>query len=259
MSKIKPRSDDVASAPAVPQPEASKRLLPAPLLIAFGVVILAGCLVGFTRKSRLQSTLYEAMDKCDAETLAEVNGITDSFGIVRITSRQETITKYLSLCEQDPELARTIFRQALSLNSKSAKLVALYSSFFLAVSNTLQAQDIATLAASLDPAKETAIDVRRTAQRALADLIFINDTLANQAKWHDLPAGLKDSTEGPSHRIQTREEKLRPSAKQGLGIRWSNPDLAHAWWTAHQAKGNWDSKLQRYVIEAVTSVAPGSK
>jgi hypothetical protein len=249
MAKVKSRSEEEAAVPHATPPAGSKGLLPTPLIAAFAIVLLAGFALGFTRNARLHDTLFDDLDKSEAQTLPETNGASDAFGIVKIGSRQSGITDYLSLCEQEPPVARKIFRQALEKTGKSARLVALCSSFYLAGSGSLEPQDIDTIAALLDPEKEKDAEVRRTAQRSLADLIFISDTMANQSKWHEVPSGL----------IVTREEKLRPSDKTGLGIRWSNPDLAHAWWNANKSRGKWDSSLQRFVIEGVAKAEPAPK
>ncbi|HYG73641.1 MAG TPA: hypothetical protein VEK08_01310 [Planctomycetota bacterium] len=260
MSKSKTQPNDASEVTQPAQSEPAKKLLPTPLLVAFALVVLAGFALGFTRDTRLHSELFEAMDKCDAQTLPEQNGISDAFGVVKINSQQSGITDYLSLCEQNPPLARSIFRQALEKTGKSPRLVALYSSFYLAGSNALEASDIDSIAALLDGEKQKDAEVRRTAQRALSDLIFINDTLANQSKWHELPEKVKTAaSDGPSHRIVTREEKLRPSDKTGLGIRWSNPDLALAWWSANKSRGKWDPSLQRYIIEGLATTKNAEK
>jgi hypothetical protein len=164
--------------------------------------------------------------------------------VVRFKSKQDEIGDYLSLCHTKPKSALKIYRQAFERHSKNARLVAIHSAFFLAVSGSLDKSDFDLILNNLDPEKEKDLDLRHAAQRALSQLIIIAD-VANQTKYRSIPEGVK--AEGVN-RIETREETLRPSGMNVLNIRWTNPDLAYMWVHTFTPQGQWDSKLQRFIV-----------
>ena len=255
MSKAKhdePEAQTVVLAPHDPA-ETKGPLLPLPLKILFALVLGVGILVGVSRHARTVSAMFDAMENCDASVLDEKNGLDDRYGVVKFNNKQGDIAQYLSLCDTDPALAREVFRAALDSRHKSSQIIALYSSFFLAGSKQLEKEDWDRMVKALDPNnapdsnnKEKYADVRKAAQRALGDLIFITDT-ANVSTYQAIPAAAKESPDG-SNRIQTHEEKLQGSGKTGLNIRWSNADLAFVWLQEMASKGQWDNALQRFVI-----------
>lgn len=243
--KLEEASEPVNAATLPQQPSARKGSLPAPLLAVFGFVLLVGIAVGTTQHSRTASAMYDAMEACDASVLNETNGLSDAYGVVKFNYRQAEIQKMLSLCDTDPPLAREVFRTALDRRNKSAQLIALYCSFYLAGSGQLEKEDWERLTAALNPEKEKNTDVRKAAQRAIGDLIFITDT-TNTAAFQAIPAGAKEA-ESATNRIQTHEEKLH-SGTSGLNIRWSNADLAFVWIQEMSSKGQWNNNLQRFVL-----------
>lgn len=248
MSKAKHDEPEAQAAVLAPHDPAESKgpLLPLPLKILFVLVLAVGILVGVSRHSRTSSAMFEAIDNCDASVLDEKNGLDDRYGVVKFNNKQGEIAQYLSLCDTDPSLAREVFRSGLDSHHKSAQIMALYSSFFLAGSKQLEKEDWDRMVNALDPSKEKNADVRKAAQRALGDLIFITET-ASSATYQAIPAAAKESPDG-SNRIQTHDEKLQGSGKTGLNIRWSNADLAFVWLQEMSAKGQWDNALQRFVL-----------
>jgi hypothetical protein len=220
------------------------RFLPLPVMALFVVFIAGGVLLGMTRESSTESQLSSALDSCDAGTIAEMDGLNDAYGVVRFKSKQDDIGDYLSLCHTKPKSALKIYRSAFERRSKSARLVAIHSAYFLAVSGSLEKSDFDLIVNNLDPEKEKDLDLRHAAQRALSQLIIIAD-VANQTKYRSIPDGVK--AEGVN-RIETREETLRPSGSNVLNIRWTNPDLAFEWVRTFLSQGQWDAKLQRFMI-----------
>lgn len=249
MSKVKHEEHETPNV-AVLTPEAPPvhkgPILPMPLLALFGIVLIIGILVGVTRNSRLASNMYDAMDNCDASVLQETNGLDDRYGVVKFNNKQAEIAAMLGVCDTNPPLAREVFRKALDERHKSAQLIALYSSYFLAGSKQLDKDDWTRMVNALDASKEKNADVRKAAQRAIGDLVFITDK-DNLTKYQAIPAAAKESSDG-TNRIQTREEKMRDTDKVGYNIRWSNADLAFTWLQEWGPKGQWDNNLQRFVL-----------
>ena len=214
------------------------------LWIAYLAVILAGVAIVATRPARTEAAALDAFATCEASVMPDTNGLNDDFGLVLVKSRAGELSSYLSLCQSQPALALKVFREALASTNKSARLVAIYSAFYLARGNRLEKADFVKLASLLDPKVETDLDVRRAAQRELADLLILN-TPAAKDKYEALPPNLPPEPENGIHSIATLEAGA-PGARF-LRIRWSNPDLADAWWKAHQ-NGAWSAARHAWVI-----------
>ena len=219
--------------------------LPVALTAAFFLVIAGGLLMGLTRDGRTEAALSSSIEKADASVSKEEDGLLDAYGVVQFRLNPRPVTDYFSYCETRPEMALRLFRGALE-SGNSSKLIALSSAFYLAQRGVLEKEDVEKIVARLDPQTEKDAEVRKAAQRALAELILIDDVAAGE-KYQVIPAAYKPTGTG-ANRIQTREEKLRGSGKAILYIRWSNSDLAFSWWQANAASGKWDKALQRYIF-----------
>ncbi|HEY3323654.1 MAG TPA: hypothetical protein VGP72_24580 [Planctomycetota bacterium] len=236
-------------------PEHTGPLLPKMLWAAFAVVVVGGLLLGLTRQSRMVSSLNDAINSCQAEAAAEKDGLRDTYGIVTIVSNESGVTRFLSLCDTNPPLAKQIFRESITSGSKSARLIALYSAWYLAEQNQLEEQDLKAIVACIDPNKGNDEAVRKAAQRTLSDLTVLTN-VADASQYEVVPSCTKEpAAEAPPNKIQTRQEKQRRTGQPGLAIRWSNAEVAYCWWQAFSPKGAWDNSLQRFVISAA---APAS-
>jgi len=249
MSKHKQQEAAVVQNTAAPKSEETPHPaagIPKPMWAAFGIILLAGIILLSTREGRAQRAIAKAIGECQASVMKEENGLNDAFGIIQFKQNNQEVGKLLSLCESNSALALEIFRNAMDQGSQSAKLVAIHSAFFLASSGALQAVDFERLTARLDPGKETDKDIRKAAQRAIADLTVITDASPEaKEKCERTPAGIPGENASP-HKIQTREEK--PGGKAELAIRWSDPDLAYAWWAVMAKEGSWSSAKHRFTL-----------
>jgi hypothetical protein len=218
------------------------------------------------------------------------NGTHDGYGIVRITAQREGVAQMVGLCDTNQPMALRLFRRALNPTTKdtnaSAKLVALYCANFLARSQPhpypqtekgcLEASDIDLMAKLLDAKNESSLDVRKTATRALSDLVVLTnpadiaavsgDANAQIAHTKISPAMLdaakaalpKDVSPEPKTLpdvAHDRSKELLIAVKKStlngnpvLLVRWSTPTLAQLWWNEHAKEGKWDAAIQRFVI-----------
>lgn len=236
-----------------PMPAESKpeRSLPAWLWIAFAFFIVGGIGLRASQSARILASTYDAISGCEATVLAENDGLSDMYGIVQFKTNSTEVANYLTLCESDPVIALEIYRKALDEGNKNAKLVALSSSFYL--SRLLEKADIDRVAGLLKPGQDNG-EVRKAAQRALADLTVIKNT-GDMTRFRAVPESLPAATVGaPYHSIQTIEQTW--IKEPVLLVRWSNPDLAMDWWN-RLGKGTLEKSdtsaanaaaTQRYVI-----------
>jgi hypothetical protein len=246
MSKHK----DVPAAGAVAidaaPPAKPEKFLPLPLWIAFAALLGLGAVLMLTRNSRLESSLYSNISEADASGIKQINGLEDSFGLVKFQRNNDSVATLLSICKTNPDVALRIFRRSVDDGPKSARLIALYSAFFIGQQVPLQDEDIKRVTSRLDPEKEKDEEVRRAAQRALSDLVVITDPASAQ-KYESLPPNIaKPTGDYPAHKTQTREEKV--DDKTILRIRWSNPDLALEWWKTHSVNAKWDTARKALVL-----------
>lgn len=230
-----------SAAPALP--------LPKPLIAAFFLVLFLGTGLYATRDKRTESNLSDALRTCNASVRKDDSGLSDAYGVVQFSGKTSEMAEYLSLCEMRPELAARIFRNALKEDNSSARMIAVYSAFFLTSQKQLTAEDFGAIANLLKPPASDSdkTDLRKVAHRALSDLIVcakVDDAVKFEALPPNLPATKNDKS--PAYKIQTREETL--GDKKVLGIRWSDADLAYAWWQAYANKGSWNKELQRFVV-----------
>jgi hypothetical protein len=239
----------VSSEAAIPPqsaPISVKNLLPIPVWITAVLLIVIGLGIVSTRKSRLESSTYEAISSCEATTKYQghggLDGLSEEFGLITFKRTVSEVTQYFSLCDTDPALALSIFRRALTNGNNSAKVMALYSSTFLAPH--FEASDFQLMIACLG---DKSPDVARVAQRAISDLTILK-RVDNVGAYESLPAGLPPVTDkdAPSHKIETRKETV--DGQTYLDIRWTDPDLTQAWWKANASNGVWDAKLHRFVV-----------
>ena len=239
------------------------RGLPLWLKLSFAVCIALGALMWLTRQSRTESGAYSAISSCDASVLAESDGLKDLYGLVQFKSNSSEVANFMSLCASDPDLARRVFRRALDEGNKSARLIALSSAFYL--SANLQKEDIERIVRHLSAETEKEADVRRAAQRVLSDLTVIKDA-GEASKYQAVPDGLPEPAAGaPSHSIQTKEETW--SKEQVLLVRWTDPELANAWWKGIGSTGALTAmnegekglERQRFVISHSTGSGQGPK
>ncbi len=239
----------MAGTPAGPPPR-----MPRPLVIAFAVAAACGILMLAARPSLQRSSLTRAITDCDASVFKDDksnrddNGLDDAYGVVTFRRNNDEVKRLLSLCDSNPAMALSIFRSAMDGTSKSARLVALYSAFFLARRGSLEAADIDRVVKCLSLKGDEEDDVRKAAQRTLSDLTFIADSSAAAREKYertpsDLPEAKKDA---PAHRVATREAKR--GDKTVLLVRWSNSDVARAWWSTEAKGGAWDAAQGCYVI-----------
>ncbi|HYF50100.1 MAG TPA: hypothetical protein VEJ63_11885 [Planctomycetota bacterium] len=255
--------DHSEAAPVIPPSEVSQpreRTLPLGLYVAFLVAIVAGITYYAGRESWLASKLFSDINDASASVVKQFvresadrvvekdinDGFDDRFGIVQFRTNADSVAKLLSQCEENPALAAKVFRRCMDEGSKSARLIAMYSAFFLIPKNQLDRADIDRVLSRIDPAKEKDADIRKAAQRMLSEFILLKDASA-QLKYEALPANIgKSEGEWPSPSIKTLQEE-RKGTKQ-LRIRWSNPDTALAWWKEHGEKGSWSPKDHAWVV-----------
>ncbi len=223
--------------------KAGGALLPLPLWIAFVAVVAVGLVLFVTQDTRAEKAALSALRNCDASVRPVEDGLKDEYGVINIKQNATTVADYMSLCDLNPDLALKVYRASVGGSNKSATLVALYSTIFLAP--RLNNDDIQAIAKILATDTEETKELRRTAQRTLSDLTVI-ERVQDASKLEAIPDGISKKEGVGPHKIQTREEKLRD--KTYLNVRWSNPDLAGAWWKVNAANGKWDTSLQRFVI-----------
>ena len=252
--KMSPANSGLSEGQSAP----SRGFFPPPLWIAFVLMVFVGTVLLLTRSSRMENTLWDGISNCNAadylvpqdqgkQSRTEPNGLDDLYGMVQFKSNNADITRLLSICENDPALAVKLVRRALTEGNRSAKMVALYSAYYL--QNHLESQDIQKIAGLLNARNE--IEVRKTAQRTLSDLTVIKNP-GGAAKYEALPDKLPPSTaDSEPHKIQTREETW--DGNPVFTLRWSNPDLADCWWQSMAGAGTWttgtqDMTQKRYVI-----------
>lgn len=236
-----------------PKPILAKDLLPVPVWISAAILIVVGVLIYATRTARLESTTYAAISECDAATKktnpdgkAALDGLSEEFGLVAAKQNESDVTQYFSLCGMDPKTALAVFRHALNDGNSSAKIIALYSSIFLA--EHLDADDFKLMLKCLEE-KDKAVDVSRVAQRAVSDLTLLKrvDNVAGYEALPPMPPVDKDKDKSaPERKIKTRKETM--DGQGYLEIRWSDPELALAWWKANATNGVWDAQLHRFVV-----------
>jgi hypothetical protein len=237
-----------------------------PLMIAFLGLLITGILLGATRGLRLESAITEAISTCHATTLPDnendqSDGLGETYGLVKFQTQTAQIQRYLSVCETDPPLAGRVFRKAMEQGNTNAKLIALYSAFFLTSRKQLTAEDFQRIQSVLKPVADPSVEQRdlcRAAQRALSDLTIIEDTANHAAVYEALPEGMPNAPKGKDgkelpHKIAVKEEKLRASGRPVLLIRWSGPEVARKWWDAVGTSGRWDMELQRFVVPGRTA------
>ncbi|MGD0088960.1 MAG: hypothetical protein ABSE73_03500 [Planctomycetota bacterium] len=236
------------------------------LIVAFLGVLFAGILLGATREWREEQEALQALNDCEATVLkpngvSVDDGLSDHYGLVHFRSHRREITTYLSLCETQPQLALRIFRKAMSTGNNSAKLVALYSAFYLTShkkledrDKQLEDKDFQLILACMRPVEQES-EQQKVAMRVVSDLTVIDDP-GHASRYQLVPSGLpppakdpkdKDS-EPPPHKVQITEETLRDFEKPVLCVTWSSPVVAFRWWESMAAQGHWDRELQRFVI-----------
>jgi hypothetical protein len=256
MSKQHPLEESVpASLPAAATTK--ERFLPLPLVIVFIIILGAGLILFLTNDIRAENAAFKDISTCGATLVEEENGASDFYGVVQFKKNNEGIQVFLSQCEMRPEIALRVFNRALAGKSKDAKLVALHSAFFLAKSGMADAAETPPNARfgsaefneilkRIDPANEPDADVRKVAQRLVSSLTVLTN-VKNEEKYSTLPSGLPELKENaPPYSITTRKERLGDA--DVLAVRWSNNDLALAWWKTHATGGVWDAKLKCFVI-----------
>jgi hypothetical protein len=262
MSKHKHEVDPgtAAGVVAVHDAPAQTALLPKPLYVAFILVIVIGALIFLTRETRLVNGTYNDISNAEAATikykkgkgqeekLVDVNdGLLDEYGSVVIKANNESVGSFLSLCDINPPAALQVFRRSLDDGNKSAKMIALYSTFYMVPKCALDDKDLQRVIDRLDPDKEKDDDIRRVAQKTLSDLIVIKSS--DKTKFEALPADIKSSGDDwPANNVVVREEK-RGDVTQ-LRVRWSNPNTAFAWWKLHGAGGRWLPEQNAWELQA---------
>jgi hypothetical protein len=244
---------------AVPHPPQQTALLPKPLYAAFLLAIVIGVAIFASRNARLISGTLADLNDAGATTVKgykkennqdkEVdinNGLLDEYGSVSVKNNSETVGSFLSLCDINPPAALQIFRKSMDDGNKSARLIALYSTFFLVPKCALDKEDLQRIIVRLDPDKENDADVRRVAQKTLSDLVLIKN-VAGKTTYEALPPDIKSSSdEWPSNNVVVREEKTADGSQ--LRVRWSNPNTAFAWWKQHGEKGHWSPERNAWEI-----------
>jgi hypothetical protein len=241
-------ADAVNNESVAPIAEPQKQRLPASLTLAFVVVIVAGLALGLSSESRKESRLYNAIESANASVVPEKSGLNDAYGIMLFQTGQFPVAEYLSECELNPPFALKIFRRAMDSSSKSAKMIAMYSASFLTTTKQLEKEDFEKIVNLMKTnSGNDAQDIRRAAQRMVADLTLLDTTDAS--KFAATPPNAKPAAEGePSNRIMTQQQKL--NGKEMTAIRWSSVDLATEWWQVHSPAGTWNKELQRFVVSA---------
>jgi len=272
MSKHKENSEPLPSQPStgastvapatvsVPDNKGADKGLPKGLYLAFIIAIVAGVGIFLGRDPWLASRIYSDVTESSAGLVKDVfrdnqqrvverdinDGFDDRYGVVQFRLNAPSVAKLLSQCEENPPMAAKIFRRCMDEGNKNARMIALYSAFYLVPKNQLDRGDIERIVSRVDGSKESDVEIRKAAQRTLSEMIVIKDA-ASKLKYEALPSEIaKSEGEWPSPRIETLEE-TRNGAKQ-LRIRWSNPDTALAWWKQHGEKGNWSAAEHAWVI-----------
>jgi hypothetical protein len=223
-----------------------------PLVVVFAIVLLGGTAYGLTREMRYESYYLKGMNDCGASAFKlqnsppEKDGLQDLFGLVEFNRNHTALTQYLSACEMEPEMALRVYRKAMDEGTASARMVALYSTFYLSLSKKLEAADWERLTTRLNPDVEKELDVKRIAQRSASDLLVIPEN-ATKSAFIAIPEGFKETEkEAAAPRVELKDVKV--NGQKYLAVRWSTPALAWAWLQTHAPKGKWDSALQRFVI-----------
>lgn len=255
MSKDVPEAHAPVPVPLIqPAPITLNTIIPKPIQLACGALILIGALVLVTRPGFTESSLYSGLQGADAKLFAQKDkdgksvpindGSHELFGMVQFHNNDAEVARYYTYCESKPEMALRVFRKAMTEGNASAKIIAAHGSLFLAESGTLEASDYELLRKCMD--KSESADVQKVAQRAVSDLTVIKSVDA-PAKYEEVPADLPAAgSDDPPRKVATHKEELFNVPV--LYVRWSSPDVAVAWLNANAAKGAWDGKLQRFVI-----------
>jgi hypothetical protein len=253
---------------ALAEPSASKPIhlsnaLPKPVLAVCVLMIAAGAVLMLARPAQIKSSTFNAMETCDATTykvmqkvqgdrdskLAPIeNGLSEKYGLIQIKANKAELSRLFTYCETEPALALEIFHRAMKQGNASARTIAAYSTYFLAMRGVLDASDFELLRKCLEKGAdaEKNTDLRKVAQRAISDLTVIKSA-KDAAKFEVVPASMAPIAAGELDRaIKTNPEKF--DGQDVLFIRWSSADVAEAWWTVHGPNGAWDAKLQRFVI-----------
>ena len=257
-------SKDAALAePPAPKPIHWGNALPKPVLVVCVLMIAAGAMLMLARPAQIKSSSFSAMETCDATTYKPMqqvpgereskpvpveNGLSEKYGLIQIKANKAELSRLFTYCETEPALALEIYRRAMAQGNASAKTIAAYSSYFLAVRGVLEASDFELLRKCLEksPDAEKTTDLRKVAQRAISDLTVIKSA-RDAAKYEEVPANMAPIAVGELARaIKTNPEKF--DGQDVLFVRWSSADVAEAWWNVHGPKGAWDEKLQRFVI-----------
>jgi len=222
------------------------------LVAAFAVVLLGGGAFGFSRNARQESEFFNALSNCGATLLPykgviEKNGLEDMYAVVEFQQNRDAITRFFGYCETSPDVARNVFRKAMDEGNRNSRMVGLSAAFYLAQTKHMTQADWERLVARLNPERESEIDVRRVAQRSIADLLLIKERPA-KGTFLATPEGFKETdSEAPTARTELRDFNFEGS--KYYQARWTSPALAHAWLQQHSKTGKWDEKLQRYIIE----------
>lgn len=222
------------------------------LVAAFAVVLIGGAAFGLSRKARQESEFFNALSNSGATLLTfkgapEKNGLEDMYAVVEFQQHRESITRFFGYCETSPEVARNVFRRAMDEGNRNSRMVALSAAFYLANTHSVTEADWERLVSRLNPERESEVDVRRVAQRSIADLLLIKERSAKGALLAT-PEGFKETdSEAPTARTELRDFNVE-GAKY-YQARWTSPALAFAWLQQHGKNGKWNEKMQRFVIE----------
>jgi len=131
--------------------------------------------------------------------------------------------------------------------NRNSRMVGLGAAFYLAQRKHMTQADWERLVARLNPERESELDVRRVAQRSIADLLLIKERPAKGALLAT-PEGFKETdSEAPTARTELRD--FNYEGAKYFQVRWTSPALAFAWLQQHGKSGKWDEKLQRFIIE----------
>lgn len=222
------------------------------LIAAFAAVLLGGAAYGLSRSARLESEFYNAISNCGATLLpikgsVEKNGLEDMYAVVEFQTNRDSITRFLGFCETSPEIARNVFRRAMDEGNRNSRMVGLSAAFYLAQSKHMTQADWERVTSRLNPERESELDVRRVAQRTVADLILIKDRPA-KGLLLSTPEGFKETdSEAPSARTELRD--FNYMGAKYFQVRWTSAALTFAWLQQHGKTGKWDDSLQRFIIE----------
>lgn len=254
MAKEKSQNETTQTANTVEEQRQAPRKNPVSsvLVTAFAVVLIGGSAFGFSRNSRLESEFFNALSNCGATLLPykgviEKNGIEDMYAVVEFQQNRESITRFFGYCETSPDVARNVFRRCMDEGNRNSRMVGLSAAFYLAQRKHLTQADWERLVARLNPERESEIDVRRVAQRSIADLLLIKERPAKGALLAT-PEGFKETdSEAPTARTELRD--FNYEGAKYFQVRWTSSALAFAWLQQHGKSGKWDEKLQRFIIE----------